>query len=139
MERLLEEKLTKSVIGAFFEAYNHLGFGFLEHVCKAALERELVARGHRVGREVGLRVMYKGEEIAFQRIDIVVDDILILEVKSSYDLHPAATRQLTSYLRGTDIEVGLLLHFGPEPKFYRQVLTNKNKIRRPVSDPPKSA
>ncbi len=127
MERLIEEKLTKSVIGAFFEVYNHLGFGFLEHVCKAALERELLARGHRVGREVGLRVIYKGEEIAFQRIGMLVDGSLILEVKSSYQLHPAATRQLTSYLRGTDVEVGLLLHFGPEAKFYRQVLSNNKK------------
>ncbi len=69
MERLIEEKLTRSVIGAFFEVYNHLGFGFLEHVCKTALERELLARGHRVAREVRVRVMFKGHEIAVQRLD----------------------------------------------------------------------
>ena len=49
---LIEERLTHSVIGAFYEVYNTLGYGFLEHLYKAALERELRDRGHRVGREV---------------------------------------------------------------------------------------
>ena len=58
---LIEEELTRSVIGAFYEVYNALGFGFLEHLYGAALERELRARGHQVGREAGVRIMYKGE------------------------------------------------------------------------------
>ena len=57
---LVEERLTRSVIGAFFEVYNTLGFGFLEHIYVMALERELVERGHRVAREVSVQVHYKG-------------------------------------------------------------------------------
>ena len=57
---LMEETLTRSVIGAFFEVYNNLGFGFLEHLYVMALERELMARGHRVARKVWVRVTYKG-------------------------------------------------------------------------------
>lgn len=53
---LIDEKLTRSVIGAFFEVYNALGFGFLEHLYVMALERELIARGHRVARQVGVGV-----------------------------------------------------------------------------------
>jgi GxxExxY protein len=53
---LLEENLTHSIIGAFFEVYNTLGFGFLEHIYVLALERELIARGHRVSRQVGVVV-----------------------------------------------------------------------------------
>lgn len=64
---LIEDELTQSVIGAFFEVYNTLGFGFLEHVYIMALERELRGRGHDVAREVGVRVMYKGEHLATQR------------------------------------------------------------------------
>ena len=56
---LVEEKLTHSIIGAFFEVYNALGYGFLEHIYVTALERELLARGHIVAREVGVRVAYK--------------------------------------------------------------------------------
>jgi len=60
---LIEERLTYSVIGAFFDVYNTLGFGFLEHLYVMALERELLARGHRVAREVGVSISYKGEEL----------------------------------------------------------------------------
>jgi GxxExxY protein len=63
--------------------------------------------------------MYKGEELAYQRLDMIVDDVLIVEVKSTAELHKGAKRQVYNYLRATNLEVGLLLHFGPEPKPYR--------------------
>lgn len=87
---LIESKLTQSVIGAFFEVYNTLGFGFLEHLYVMALERELLARGHRVARQVGVRVTYKGELLGTQRLDLIVDDKLVVETKSTYELHRAA-------------------------------------------------
>jgi len=61
MHGLIEEQLTGSIIGAFFEVYHTLGFGFLEHVYVMALERELIDRGHHVSREMAVNVMYKGE------------------------------------------------------------------------------
>lgn len=122
--RLLHEGLTRSVIGAFFEVYNTLGHGLLEHLYVTALERELRARGHVVARELSVRVMYKGEELGVQRLDMVVDHLLVVEVKSTAVLQKIAPRQLFNYLRATDLEVGLLLHFGPQPKFYRIVCEN---------------
>jgi GxxExxY protein len=116
---LIHEGLTHSVIGAFFDVYNALGFGFLEAVYTAALERELRDRGHQVGREVFAPVRYRGEIIARQRLDMVVDTKLVIEVKSTYEVNAAAPRQVYSYLHGTGLHVGLLLHFGPRPKFYR--------------------
>ena len=118
-EALVYEELTFSVIGAFFDVYNHLGHGFLEHLYMAALERELIARGHRVAREVNVPVFYKGEQIGWQRLDMIVDDVLVIEGKSTTELPREAKRQLYNYLKATHLEVGLLLHFGPEPKFYR--------------------
>jgi GxxExxY protein len=123
---LLEETLTRSAIGAFFEVYNSLGFGFLEHLYVMALERELLARGHRVAREVGILVKYKGDELGTQRLDMVIDEKLVIETKSTFDLHKAARRQLYSYLKATSLEVGPLLHFGPEPHFHRVVCKNSN-------------
>jgi len=70
---LIEERLTRSVVGAFFEVYNTLGFGFLEHVYVRALEEELTALCHRVDREVAVPVAYKGAVIATIRLDMVVD------------------------------------------------------------------
>jgi GxxExxY protein len=58
---------------------------------------------------------------------MIVDDRLVVEVKSTPGLPPTAVRQLYGYLRATDLELGLLLHFGPEPKFYRQIVTNDQK------------
>jgi GxxExxY protein len=118
---LIDEPLTRSVIGAFYEVYNVLGFGLLEQLYAAALERELRARGHRVAREVAVRVVYKGEVIGTQRLDMLVDGRLVVETKSTRVLHPIGARQLRNYLHATRLEVGLLLHFGPEPRFYRVV------------------
>ncbi len=116
---LLEHACTRSIIGAFYEVYNELGFGFLESLYAAALERELLARGHRVARELRARVMYKGSELGFQRLDFVVDGAVVVEVKSALALPPTARRQLHSYLRATNLGVGLVLHFGPAPRVYR--------------------
>src|SRR5690242_13367448 len=116
---LLDERLTYSVIGGFYAVYNELGFGFLEHIYKRALELEFIARVHRVAREVDVRVHYKGNEIGWQRLDFVVDGILVIEVKSTRMLEPNATRQLFNYLKATDLRAGLLLHFGPKANVYR--------------------
>ena len=124
---LIEERLTRSVIGAFFEVYNTLGFGFLEHVYVMALERELLARGHRVARAVSVHVTYKRYIIGVQRIDMIVDATLVVETKSTVELPPTARRQVFNYLRATRLEVGLLLHFGLEPRFHRLFCGNTGK------------
>jgi len=116
---LLYEELTYAIISAFFEVYNTLGFGFLERIYVEALTRELRRRGHKVAREVYVHVFYKGDDLGTQKVDMIVDDKCIVEIKSTYHLHPAATRQVHSYLKSTHLDVGLLLHFRPEPKFYR--------------------
>jgi GxxExxY protein len=121
---LLEERLTHSVIGAFYDVYNELRYGFLESVYANALELELRWRGHRVAREVWVEVVYKGVPIGKQRLDMLVDDRLAVEIKSTQDLARSSLRQIHSYLSATRIEVGLLLHFGPDPAFYRLIATN---------------
>lgn len=125
---LIEGRLTRSVIGAFFEVYNTLGFGFHEHIYVMALERELLARSHRVARELSVHVTYKGHIVAVQRIDMVVDEKLVVEIKSTVELPKPAHRQLFNYLRATKLEVGLLLHFGLEPRFHRLVCSNSRDV-----------
>jgi GxxExxY protein len=122
---LFEPELTHSVIGAFYEVYNALGYGFLEHIYCMAMERELLGRGHRVGREVGVRISYKGHELGIQRLDMIVDNKIVVEIKSSERLHRAAARQVYNYLRASNLEIGILLHFGPEPHFFVQVCNRR--------------
>ena len=129
-EDLVEEALTRSVIGAFFEVHTELGFGFREYLYTLALERELTAKGHRVAREVAVTVLYRGEPLAWQTLDMIVDERLVLEVKASERLHPDAELQLFSYLCATRLEVGLVLHFGRRAKFHRVVCQNAFKSYR---------
>jgi GxxExxY protein len=129
-KELVEEALTHSVIGCFFDVYNTLKFGLLESIYSRALELELVSRGHRVAREFGVRVSYKGTTLGVQRLDLVIDEKLVVEIKSTQDLHKAAVRQVYNYLRASNLELGLLLHFGPDPKFYRVYAPNDPKPDR---------
>jgi GxxExxY protein len=135
--KLIYEKLTYSVIGAFYEVYYTLGYGFLEHVYVASLTRELRSRKHDLDREVSVPVLYKGEEVARQRLDMIVDQQLVLEVKSTRTLHDGSVRQVENYLRATNLEVGLLLHFGPQPRFYRVISTN-NTARTSTNPSPRA-
>ena len=122
---LLEQETTSHIIGAFYEVYNTLGFGFLEHVYRDALEWELVERGRMVQKEVVVPVWYKGTILSTQRVDMLVDDRVLVEIKSTEVLASTARRQLLNYLRATSFQVGLLLHFGPKPRFSRRVHSHK--------------
>lgn len=126
---LIEREVTSDVIGAFYDVYNTLGFGFVEHVYSLALERELLGRGRRVGREVSVRISYRGDRLTSQRVDMIVDEKVVVEIKSTHVLPPTAKRQTLNYLRATTLEVALLLHFGPQARFYRFVQSNQDYPR----------
>jgi GxxExxY protein len=131
---IIEEALTRSVICAFYDVHRALGFGFREYIYALALERDLVARGHRVDREVPVTVHYRGEPLARQTLDMIVDGKLVLEIKASERLHPDATTQLFSYLSATNLEVGLLFHFGREARVHRVIYENRFKRRQFASN-----
>jgi len=125
--KLLEADRVHSIVGAFFATYNYFGYGLAESVYAGALAVELDARGHRVAREVAIDVQYRGVHVAWQRLDLVVDRKVIVELKASEKLPPFAERQLMNYLRASSFEVGLLLHCGPKPAFRRYIDFPKTK------------
>jgi GxxExxY protein len=116
---LLEATRVHSIVGAFFAVYNYYGYGLKEPVYAGALEHELRDRAHEVIRELVVDVHYKGRYVARHRLDMVVDQRVVVEIKATEKLSPADAMQLISYLRATSFEVGLLLHFGPAPQFKR--------------------
>jgi GxxExxY protein len=118
-DELLFERLTESIIGAFYEVYNRLGYGFLEKVYVRALEIELRHRGHEVRREVRVDIYYRDRFICSQRIDLLVVDSVIVEVKAWDTMPPAAIKQCRSYLRALGKEVGLVFNFGIKPQLKR--------------------
>lgn len=123
--RLVDEELTAIVIGAFYAVYNKLGFGFLESVYSRALAIELRRRGLRVEREVSVVVYYEGEVVGRFRIDLLVEGRLVLEIEAGKSLASTDRDQLLNCLRASDLEVGLLLHFGPRPAFQRVIAENE--------------
>jgi GxxExxY protein len=96
---LLERPVSKAIIECFFEVYNTLGFGFREHVYSLALESELVARGLSVQREVTVPVRYKGKTLTTERLDMIVEDRVLVENKCTAALPASAEDQLLNYLK----------------------------------------
>lgn len=120
-DQLLERELTGEIIGAFYECYNVLRFGLLESVYRRALAVELRSRGVRVAEESPLEVTYKGVVVGSFRVDLLIENRVVVEAKATAVLGPTDKRQLLNYLSATNLKVGLLLHFGPEAKFFRFV------------------
>ncbi len=126
---LIHEDLTKGILAAFYEVHHTLGFGFLENVYQNALYKELTKRGYKCECQKDITVYYKGETVGVFRADMVVNDIVILELKAVSDLRPEHEWQLVNYLKATGIEIGLLLNFGVSAQHKRKIFT-KGYIKR---------
>ena len=127
---LKHEALTGQIIKSFYKVYNELGFGFLEKVYENALALELVSMDLRVGCQRPVTVYYLGRQVGVYFADIIVQGLVIIELKSGESLCEAHEAQLLNYLKATEIEVGLLLNFGLKPAFRRKIFTNDQKRSR---------
>lgn len=123
--------LTEKIIGAFYEVYNELGFGFLEIVYHRSLLVALRAAGLQVEAEAKLPVYFRGQEVGTFEADVLVEKAVILELKAVDEVCPAHDAQLLNYLKASSIEVGLLLNFGPRPRLKRLAFSNDRKRSRP--------
>ena len=130
-EELLHRELTEKIIGAFYDVYNTLGYGFLEKVYENALVLELHRLGLRVEAQKRLQVFYGDQIVGEYFADLIVEGLVILEIKAAIAMHEAFVAQLQNYLKATDIEVGIVLNFGPEPAFKRKAFSNSRKKARP--------
>ena len=119
--------LTEKIIGAFFTVYKRLGYGFSEKVYENALVLELRKLGLKVEQQKRIPVYYDGQVVGEYFADIVVNGIVIIELKAVRQLLKEHEAQLLNYLKATTIEVGLLLNFGPKAEFKRKVYDNERK------------
>ena len=124
---MLYEELTNKIIGAFFKVYNTLGYGFLEKVYENAMRIELTRLGFTVEQQKSIKVFYGDHNVGDYFADLIVNDLVILELKAADALCEEHEAQLLNYLKATDKEVGLLFNFGKEAKFVRKVFSNENK------------
>ncbi|MCI0556001.1 MAG: GxxExxY protein [Anaerolineae bacterium] len=120
-------ELTDQIISAFYAVYSALGYGFLENVYVKALMIELKKRGLNVRDELPVRVYYDGQLIGEYFADLVVNELVILEIKAIKAFATEHEAQLLNYLKATPYEVGLLLNFGPKPETKRRSFDNNRK------------
>jgi len=119
--------LTEKIIKIFYKVYNNLGYGFLEKVYENAMMIEFNKIGIPVVSQSAIKVEYEHEVIGEYFADILVDNKVIVEIKAAKSLAVENEAQLLNYLKATDIEVGLLLNFGPKPDLKRKVFDNIKK------------
>jgi GxxExxY protein len=105
------ETLTKEIIGAAHAVYNEMGFGFLESVYESCMIVEMTSRGLFAEAQKPIEVFYRGHPLGYFVADLIVDDLVIVELKSMRQLIEAHEVQLVNYLTATGKPVGLLINF----------------------------
>lgn len=123
----LHSELTSKILGAFFQVHKELGFGFSEKVYEGAMEVLLIEKGLSVARQSDIVVYFHGKMVGEYKADLIVNDVVLLELKSVDKIIDAHEAQLLNYLKATKIEVGLILNFGKEADFRRKVYDNPRK------------
>jgi len=123
-------ELTAKIIACFYKVYNKLGYGFLEKVYEKALLIELQKAGLKASNQIPVKVHYDEYIIGDYTADILVENKVFVENKTSVSLCEEDEFQLINYLKATDIEVGLLFNFGKKPEVRRKAFSNVNKNLR---------
>lgn len=121
------KELTEKIIRIFYKVYNKLGYGFLEKIYENALMIEFRKEDIPACSQFAIKVFYEHEMIGEYYADVIVDNKVILEIKATSGLAKEHEAQLLNYLKATDIEVGLLLNFGPQPEVKRKAFDNLRK------------
>ena len=106
--------ITEQIIGASFEVFRELGYGFLERVYQQAMKVELELRGLKAEIEADIQVQYKNHVVGNYRADIVVNGCILVELKVSPAIDSRDEAQLLNELKATGIKIGLLLNFGKQ-------------------------
>lgn len=125
--KLLHEEITEKIIKSYFKVYNTLGYGFLEKVYENALAIELRKNGLEVKCQYPISVLYESEIVGEYFADIIVNNIVVIELKATKEISEYNECQLINYLKATNIELGLLLNFGKEAEYRRKIFMNKYK------------
>jgi GxxExxY protein len=108
--------------------YNELGHGFLEAIYQKAYTLALQQAGLKFEQQCPINVCFRGLSLGEFRADLVVESLIIVELKAVQTIESAHERQLLNYLRATNVEVGLLLNFGPKAQVRRLIFDNERKL-----------
>lgn len=124
---LLHKELSEEILDAYYEVYHELGYGFLEKVYQNALFLELKERRLTVVPQKPCPVYYKSKQVGEYFCDMLVNNIIILELKACECIREEHEVQLLNYLKASNIELGFVLNFGKKPEFSRKICSNAFK------------
>ena len=127
------EELTKTIIAYAFKVYNILGYGFLESVYEKAMLIELDKTSLRAEFQKEVLVYYDGQIVGEFKTDILVEDVVIVELKSVRMLSKAHEVQLVNYLSATQKDIGLLINFGEKSVEVKRKVRDINYYKNPVN------
>ena len=127
MDNLKHKDITDKIIKAFYQVYNTMGYGFLEKVYENALIIELKKLGLNVIAQHPIRVYYDTAVVGEYFADILVENTIIIEIKAAKAISIEHEAQILNYLKATQLEVGLILNFGPKAEFSRKAFDNSRK------------
>jgi GxxExxY protein len=120
-------ELSERIIKVFFDVHTELGYGFSEKVNQKAYGIALREDGMKVDEQVPIKVYFRGQLVGEFFADMVVNDLILLELKSAESIIEEHEAQLLNYLKSTEIEVGYVMNFGKSANFKRKVFDNQRK------------
>lgn len=126
IQDLKYHELTEKIIGSAMKVHRHFGFGFPEIVYKRALMIELEKIGLRFKQEMEKDILYDDQLIYKRRLDLIVEDVVLVELKAIKDVDNGDYNQILNYLRVFKLEVGLLINFGSSSLQFKRLI---NSIR----------
>lgn len=118
------KEITEAIIGSAFEVHRILGYGFLEKVYQNAMQVELIKRGFRCKTETAIEVKYKNVLVGDYRADLLVNEVVVVELKVAKNYQSADEAQLLNELKATGIKVGLLINFGRERVEFKRMVVS---------------
>jgi len=124
VQTMKDKELTHEIIGAAMEVHRHLGNGFQEVVYQRALAIELGLRNIEFEREYTMDLKYKGYDIGTRRVDFLVDNRIMVEIKAIIDLEDVHLAQAMNYVEAYNLEIGLLINFGAKSLQFKRVHNN---------------
>ncbi len=126
-ESYLFSEITQKIIGAAMKVHSALGNGFQEVIYQRALAIELEKCGLRYGREIEMALYYHDQLIGTRRVDFLVEDKVMIEIKARTHLDETHLAQAINYLEAYHLQVGLLINFGTPKLEYKRIISSKTK------------
>lgn len=126
MIELIEKDLSYKIVGILFSVYNSLGSGYQEKYYQRAIAEELKIKGVKFKEQVYIPLYYKNKSIGKYFIDFIVEDKIVVEIKTNNKFYPRDIKQVLAYLKTSDIKLGILANFSRQKLYLKRILKGKN-------------